>query len=190
MRPGAGTEFDRYRETYEAAVEDAIGFAGQEHAFYVEAKARRLLELARRRLGPEPPEALDVGCGVGLADGRLLPHVASLHGVDVSEGMVERARAANPAAAYEVYDGRTLPFAEASFDLVFAICVLHHVEPRDREALATELARVARPGGLHVTDAEYLLFFPWRGRAFAAAERALRRVPLGAQYAVAGRPRP
>jgi SAM-dependent methyltransferase len=232
VRPGAGTEFDRYRDTYEAAIEDAIGFAGQEHAFYIEAKARRLLELARRRLGPEPPEALDVGCGVGLADGRLLPHVASLHGVDVSEGMVERARAANPAAAYEVYDGRTLPFAEASFDLVFAICVLHHVDPPDRPALVAEMARVTRPGGLvavfehnplnpltrrvvrdcafdegvellgrrelerllragglHVTDAEYLLFFPWRGRAFAAAERALRRVPLGAQYAVAGRPR-
>ena len=232
MRPGAGTEFDRYRETYEAAVEDAIGFAGQEHSFYVEAKARRLLELARRRLGPEPPRALDVGCGVGLTDGWLLPHVASLHGVDVSEGMVERAREANPAAAYEVYDGTRLPYADASFDLVFAICVLHHVEPREREGFASELARVTRPGGLvavfehnplnpltrrvvrdcafdegvellgrrelerllragglHVTDAEYLLFFPWRGRPFAAAERALRRVPLGAQYVVAGHPR-
>jgi SAM-dependent methyltransferase len=233
VRPGAGTEFDRYRETYEAAVEDAIGFAGQEHAFYVEAKARRLVELARRRLGPRPPRALDVGCGVGLTDARLLPHVASLHGVDVSEGMVERASAANPAATYEVYDGRRLPFADGRFDLVFAICVLHHVEPRDRAALAAELARVTRPGGLvavfehnplnpltrrvvracafdegvellgrrelerllrtgglETTDVEYLLFFPWRGRAFAAAERALRQVPLGAQYVVAGRPRP
>jgi SAM-dependent methyltransferase len=230
---GAGTEFDRYRETYEAAVADAIGFAGQEHAFYVEAKARRLVELARRRLGPAPPSALDVGCGVGLADERLLPHVASLHGVDVSEGMVERARAANPAAEYEVYDGTRLPYGDASFDLAFAICVLHHVDPRERAGFVGELARVTRPGGLvavfehnplnpltrrvvrdcafdegvelvgrrelerlvraaglHVTDTEYLLFFPWRGRASAAAERALRRVPFGAQYVVAGRARP
>src|ERR687883_606673 len=45
------TEFDRYGETYEAAVEEAISFAGKEHDFYLEAKARRLLELTRRHLG-------------------------------------------------------------------------------------------------------------------------------------------
>jgi polyisoprenyl-phosphate glycosyltransferase len=33
VRPGAGTEFDRYRETYEAAVEDAIGFAVSASSF-------------------------------------------------------------------------------------------------------------------------------------------------------------
>jgi SAM-dependent methyltransferase len=226
------TEFDRYRDTYEEAVEEAIAFAGQEHRFYVEAKARRLLDLARRRLGRRRPEALDVGCGVGLTDAHLLPHLASLHGVDVSRGMVDRARRANPDATYEVYDGRLLPFPDARFDLVFAICVLHHVERGARAALVAELGRVTRPDGLvavfehnplnpltrrvvrscafdegvellrlrelerifrsagvDVADAEYLLFFPWRGEHFAALERALRRVPLGAQYVVAGRPR-
>jgi SAM-dependent methyltransferase len=33
----------------------------------------------------------------------------------------------------------------------------------------------------------YILFFPWRLEALQRAERALRRVPLGAQYFVAGR---
>jgi SAM-dependent methyltransferase len=141
-------EFDRFDQTYEAELDDAISFAGQEHEFYVEAKARRLLELARRRLGPRPLHVLDVGCGVGLTDGRLLPHVESLEGVDPSPGMIERARAANPGAGYRVYDGRRLPFDDASFDVSFAICVLHHVDPADRRPLVAELGRVTRPDGL------------------------------------------
>src|SRR5207302_222546 len=57
-RTRARTEFDRYGETYEAAVDEAISFAGKEHDFYLEAKARRLLELARRHLGTGRPSAL------------------------------------------------------------------------------------------------------------------------------------
>ena len=46
-------------------------------------------------------------------------------------------------------DGRHAPFAGGSFDLVFAVCVLHHVPPGgQRDALVGEMARLARPGGL------------------------------------------
>jgi SAM-dependent methyltransferase len=144
----APTGFDRYRDGYEEAVEDAISFAGQEHGFYLEAKVRRLLELSRRHLGGRPLRALDVGCGTGLADRLLLPHVASLEGVDVSEGMVERARETNPEAQYRVYNGQALPFEDGAFDVVFAMCVLHHVEPPDRRPLLGEMGRVTAPGGL------------------------------------------
>jgi SAM-dependent methyltransferase len=223
-------EFDRFDQTYEAELDDAISFAGREHEFYVEAKARRLLELARRRLGDRPLRLIDVGCGVGLTDRHLLPHVASLAGVDVSPGMIARAREANADAEYEVYDGARLPFDDAAFDVSFAVCVLHHVDPPDRRPLVEEMARVTRPdglvavfehnplnpltrrvvrncafdedvvligeaelvrlfraGGVHVTDREYLLFFPWRADAL---ERRLTRLPLGAQYVVSGRPAP
>jgi SAM-dependent methyltransferase len=219
-------DFDRYGETYEQAVDSAIAFAGQEHDFYLEAKARRLLELTRRHLGAGRPRALDVGCGVGLVDRHLSPRL-ELHGVDVSPAMVERAQAANPDVSYRVYDGRRLPFADGEFDVAFAICVLHHVDPTERGPLLAEMARVTRPGGLtlvfehnplnpltrrvvrncafdegvqllgrgelerlaraaglRVVDSEYLLFVPWRADAL---ERALRRLPLGAQYVVAAR---
>ena len=225
MRP----EFDRVGETYEAAVDEAISFAGQEHDFYLEVKARRLVELARRHLGPGRPAALDVGCGPGLFD----RHVASafdLHGVDVSPAMVERARETNPEAEYAVSEPGRLPYDDGRFDLAFAVCVLHHVDRADRLPLLRETARVVRPGGLvavfehnpvnpltrrvvrdcafdegvellprrelsrllraaalEVVSAHYLLFFPWRGRLFEAAERLLTRLPLGAQYVVAGR---
>ena len=142
--------FDRHSSTYEAAIEQAIGFAGQPHDVYVEAKARRLLELARRRLGADPGEALDVGCGIGLVDRHVGSHVRSLHGVDVSRAVVERARQANADVEYAVYDGRRLPYDAGKFDLVFAVCVLHHVRRTERPALLAEMARVTRPGGLVV----------------------------------------
>jgi SAM-dependent methyltransferase len=141
------TGFDRVGDSYQAAVDEAISFAGQEHDFYVEAKARRLVELARRLLGPRRASALDVGCGVGLVD----RHVSSsfdLHGVDVSPAMVERARAANPDVEYAVSEPRRLPYEDARFDLAFAVCVLHHVERADRLPLVEEMRRVVRPGGL------------------------------------------
>jgi SAM-dependent methyltransferase len=141
-------EFDRFDQTYEAELDEAIAFAGREHDFYVEAKARRLLELARRRLGDRPLEALDVGCGPGLTDRHLLPHVASLAGVDPSPGMVERARRENPRAEYSLYDGERLPFEDATFDLTFAINVLHHVDVPDRRPLVAELGRVTNRDGL------------------------------------------
>jgi SAM-dependent methyltransferase len=222
-------EFDRRGETYQAAVDEAISFAGREHDFYLEAKARRLVELARRHLGAGRPTALDVGCGPGLFDRHVAP-AFELHGVDVSPAMVERAREANPGVEYAVSEPRRLPHADGRFDLAFAVCVLHHVDRADRLPLLRETARVVRPGGLvavfehnpwnpltrrvvrdcafdedvellprrevtrllraaglELVSAHYLLFFPWRGRLFEAAERLLARVPLGAQYVVAAR---
>ena len=222
--------FDDYSSDYEAAVNEAIAFAGQPHDVYLAAKARKLLELVRRRLGQDPISALDVGCGPGLFDRHLIPHVRSLDGVDPSEAMVQRAREAVPAADYRVSDGRSLPYESDRFDVTLAVCVLHHVARSARAPLVAEMARVTRRGGLIVvfehnplnpltrkvirscafdhgvellgrrevvnrleqagltpTDADYILFFPWRTRLVDALERPLAALPLGAQYLVAGR---
>jgi SAM-dependent methyltransferase len=220
------TEFDRYGQTYERAVDKAIAFAGQEHDFYLAAKARRLVALAQRHLGTGRPRALDVGCGPGSFD-RHVSSAFELHGVDVSPAMVERARAENPDVEYAVSEERRLPHDDGAFDLAFAVCVLHHVATADRLPLLREMRRVVRPGGLvavfehnplnpltrrvvrtcdfdegveligsrdlasllgstgfAVFGAEYLLFVPWRADRL---ELILRRLPLGAQYVVAGR---
>ena len=144
-------EFDRFRESYDAELQRAAGFAGQEPSFFTKVKAEELLDVVRRRVG-EPSElgALDVGCGVGLTDEFLAPSFRELHGVDVSPGMLATARRENPAVEYHLADGRTLPFDDGSFDVAFAICVVHHVPPPQREQFVAELARVVTPGGLAV----------------------------------------
>ena len=108
------------------------------------------MDLARRRLGNLADVcALDVGCGDGLFD-RYLAGLGELDGADASEAMIERARETNPHARYHVADGVGLPFADDAFDLVFTVCVLHHVPPEERDRFAAELRRVTRPGGLVV----------------------------------------
>jgi SAM-dependent methyltransferase len=143
-------EFDPYADSYKDVVERSIGFSGQDQDFFLQAKARSLVDLVRRRLAdPASVRALDVGCGSGLMDRHLLTF-GSLTGVDPSEPMVDAARKHNPEVEYLVADGTELPFEDGSFDLAFTICVMHHVPPANRPPFVAELARVTRPGGLAV----------------------------------------
>ena len=142
--------FDRYADSYRDAVEESIAFAGGDAARYVGAKARMLVELAARRVGaPEELDALDVGCGPGETDAFLEGSFGSLSGVDLSGEMADRAASRNPWASYSSYGrGEPLPYDDASFDLSFAICVLHHLPPAERAGFVAEMRRVTRPGGL------------------------------------------
>jgi SAM-dependent methyltransferase len=49
-----------------------------------------------------------------------------------------------------------------------------------------ETARLLREAGIAAVASRYILFFPWRTGLLDRAEHALRRLPLGAQYYVAG----
>jgi SAM-dependent methyltransferase len=141
------TTFDAYASQYSATVNTSVKFAGRDVEFYARSKAAHLLRLGRR-LGPvDELDVLDVGCGTGLTDRHLLPHVNRLTGVDVSSEMVDQARRKNPTASYLTYDGRRLPFGDAEFDLVFAACVVHHVDPAGWINFVSELWRVTAPGG-------------------------------------------
>jgi SAM-dependent methyltransferase len=142
-------QFDRYGDAYTSAVEKSIAFSGRDVDFFTALKAERLVGLARRHVGePSTIAALDVGCGLGLTDAHLVQRFGQVTGLDVSAEMIERAEARNPSVDYLLYDGGRFPFEDGSFDLTFAICVLHHVPPATQPALLAEMSRVTRPGGL------------------------------------------
>jgi ubiquinone/menaquinone biosynthesis C-methylase UbiE len=96
---------------------------------------------------------LDVGCGPGSITRGLAERLApgEVVGVDLSKETLEDAR--RDAAArglanlhYEEASVYALPFADASFDVVYAHQVLQHL--REREAALAEMLRVLRPAGL------------------------------------------
>jgi ubiquinone/menaquinone biosynthesis C-methylase UbiE len=87
---------------------------------------------------------LEVGCGTGLILSRLAERASYACGVDVSPNMLRGARARGLRVA--LGSATSLPFADASFDLVCSFKVLAHVPDIDR-ALA-EIARVTRVGGI------------------------------------------
>lgn len=97
-------------------------------------------------------DVLDVGCNRGSVE--ALFHATSpekaartlVRGVDVSEQAIARARELGlPNCTFQSYEGRVLPCADASVDLVVMIEVLEHVI--EKEALLREIHRVLRPGG-------------------------------------------
>lgn len=224
-------EFDSFQNDYQQSLETAVAFAGKSHEFYLQAKVQHLLRVLSAKLGDVAQlKLLDVGCGIGLADSRLKDRVGFLAGVDESARCVAAARRENPGVLYQTGDGKHLPFDEGQFDAVFAINVLHHVDPSDRDAFLREMVRVCRAGGLvivfehnpynpltrlvvrrcpfddgatlvsrgelarrlrntgvEVVDARFILVFPSDRKLVSWAETALGRLPVGAQYYVAGR---
>jgi SAM-dependent methyltransferase len=145
------TKFDKYEQSYREEVERSIAFAGVGIDVFTEAKAAALLRLIRNRLGdPAEVRALDVGCGPGETDAYLVPELAELCGVDISSGVLDAARKRNPSVSYRDYDGDRLPYDDDSFDVAFAICVIHHVPPDRWQSFTAELVRVVRTGGLAV----------------------------------------
>jgi malonyl-CoA O-methyltransferase len=102
-------------------------------------------------LSTRPTAILDLGAGTGLAARQLKRRFARsrVTAVDVAPGMLEQSRARSRfwrPLHCELADARSLPFADASFDLVYSNLMLQWVEPLDM-ALA-QIARVLKPGGL------------------------------------------
>lgn len=86
---------------------------------------------------PMGAEVLDVGCG----DGRLAEVVLRARPDVVISGLEVQVR--NDARMpVQAYDGITLPYARATFDVVMFVDVLHHT--RHAEHLLREARRVAR----------------------------------------------
>jgi ubiquinone/menaquinone biosynthesis C-methylase UbiE len=145
-------EFDAYNRTYSDKVNEAIGFSGLKVDFFTRAKAEELLRLIAKHGGvaAERASVLDVGCGVGNYHALLGPRFSALSGVDVSTACIDEARRSHPGVTYESFDGTSLPFPDASFDVAFAICVFHHVPLADRPKLTADIRRVLKPGGMMV----------------------------------------
>lgn len=143
-------EFDAFEDTYVEDLDRAVSFGGKPGEFYTRRKADLLITLAARQLGdPGRLDLLDVGCGIGQTDRFLSGRTGSLTGTDVSPGSLDRARELNPGVRYVISgEDEPLPFADATFDLSFAICVMHHVPSGEWASFAEEMRRVTRPGGI------------------------------------------
>jgi ubiquinone/menaquinone biosynthesis C-methylase UbiE len=148
-RKDVTAQFDRYNETYDEILNSAIAFSGLNVDFFTRAKAQYLTRIMTDRFGDlSRLDLLDVGCGTGNLHPLLAQAVRSVKGVDVSSECVATARERNPHVDYRLYEGNRLPFADASFDVAFTICVMHHVPPNDWPSFARELRRVVKPGGI------------------------------------------
>lgn len=121
---------------------------------------------------------LEVGCGTGLILGRLAAHASKALGIDLSGGMLERARARGLAVAQAT--ATRLPFADGAFDVVVSFKVLAHVEAIG-EAL-DEMSRVTRPGGRLLLEFYNRRSVRWLVKRLAGPGRISDRTAENAVY--------
>jgi ubiquinone/menaquinone biosynthesis C-methylase UbiE len=99
----------------------------------------------------EGKSVVDAGCGTGIFSAIFAANGAgAVTGIDISPGSLRtaaslKARFNLENANFEVQDMLCLPYADASFDIVWAWGTVHHTT--DPLAAITELGRVLRPGG-------------------------------------------
>ena len=102
---------------------------------------------------------LDLGCGAGqLARHLATRGAAEVIGVDVSERMLELARArwAHPRVTYRHWAIEEVMFPPARFDLVVSVLALHYVD--DYHRLVACIAEWLRPSGVVVFSTEHPIF--------------------------------
>lgn len=90
---------------------------------------------------------LDIATGTGWAARRIAESGATVTGIDLGAGVIEAAKHLSNGAGidFRVGDAEALDFPDDSFDAV--ISTFGVMFARDPEAVASELARVVRPGG-------------------------------------------
>jgi SAM-dependent methyltransferase len=119
---------------------------------------------------------LDVGGGPGFFADAFAARGATYVAVDADAGEM-RLHGREPGPRTVLASGDALPFGGGSFDVVYSSNVLEHVS--DPWAMADEMVRVTRPGG--VTVISYTLWFgPWGGHEtspwhFLGGSRARQR---------------
>lgn len=105
---------------------------------------------------------VEICCGHGESFKLIGPNVERGVGVDISLGMLRKARAehSRPNLLFVQGDATRLPLASEAFDLVFMLGGIHHVN--DRATLFSEVKRILKPGGSFIYREPVSDFFLWR----------------------------
>jgi ubiquinone/menaquinone biosynthesis C-methylase UbiE len=116
-----------------------------------------ITELIRQQGGADKVKLLDVGCGTGRTLHQLaVAHPAlRLHGADLSPAYIKKARERLADVAeltLAVENGETLPWDDATFDVVTSVYMFHELPRNARRNVVREMLRVVRPGGLVVIE--------------------------------------
>lgn len=116
---------------------------------------KQLIELGRI----EPSSrVLEVGCGTGnyiSAIQRLTG--CSAYGCDPSREMLVQAEKRGQPVQFQEGRGESLPYPDTSFDLIFSIDVIHHIEQPSRYFLEANRALRAQGKICTVTESSYLI---------------------------------
>lgn len=112
------------------------------------------LTVSRSFFNPET-QVLEFGCGTGGTAISHAPHVKHIHAIDVSERMLDYARAqANDKdctnVSFEKASIESFSAPEASYDVILGMSILHLLDNRD--AVLEKVFRLLKPGGVFISS--------------------------------------
>ena len=134
---------DELRRTYDAVAGDYV-----EHIFGELAGKpfdRQLLDELATAAGDGV--ICDLGCGPGHVARYLHERGTNVVGVDLSPGMVEKARALTPGVPFFEGDMRALDVADGAWQAIVAFYSIIHFRASELPEVFRELRRVLAPGG-------------------------------------------
>lgn len=124
---------------------------------------------------PDGDIALEIGSGSGRPMREMSKHFRFVHGVDISQTMVEYSKVLLkdfPQCTTIKNDGMTLPYPDNTFDFVWSHVVFQHFQTQEVvESYIKETYRVLKPGGMcriqtvkgtpiHSADGNHSWLFP------------------------------
>lgn len=142
-------EFDRFAEQYRQQHASSIRLSGETPDYFARYKID-LVAAAMAAEGRTVRDILDFGGGIGnsVAPMRAAFPRSDLTILDPSRESLRLAEQRFPhQARFQWFDGKTIPCADASYDLAFTACVFHHIPEEEHVSLLREIRRVLRPDG-------------------------------------------
>lgn len=177
------------RRFYELA--DYVFFRWNEPLHDVTGKFGRIFDYERFR----GKKVLEIGCGMGCMASQWASHGANITAIDLNPVAIEKTT-----RRFELFglkgdirevDAETLPFADATFDLVYSWGAIHHTP--GIEQAAREIFRVLKPGGrlalmLYNRDSVlYKYFVSYQEGVLNLERQFLDELGLASRYGDGGR---
>ena len=135
-------EIAHYRRVAAQDVEAILGWQSPAGRARADRRARLFVERGGIARGVR---VLELGCGTGEFTRRVAPAGAHVVALELTGDLLAKARAKLDGAARFVRgNAHVLPFADASFDVVYGCSILHHL---DVAIALREVRRVLRTGG-------------------------------------------
>lgn len=147
-------EFDKFADEYKQLYQGVLGPSGEDADFFAEYKIKDTVKIINKYKFSDDLSILDFGSGIGGSVPFFLKHLpnSNLTCLDVSRKSLEIGSSRfNKQASFKRFDGKTIPLASNTFDVVFTACVFHHIPPSSHKALLKEIYRVMKPGGVFIS---------------------------------------
>jgi SAM-dependent methyltransferase len=134
---------DRLQQTYDLVAGDYVAHIFDE--LKDKSFDRALLDEMAVRAGGGV--ICDLGCGPGQVARYLHERGATVRGVDLSPGMIDRARALTPGVPFEAGDMRALDVPDGAWQAIVAFYSIVHFRREELAGVFREMKRVLAPGG-------------------------------------------